>query len=127
MARNKVHTCALLALRGALAARQTIPTLIFDEIDSGVGGRLAPRVGAHLRELGEHHQILCVTHLPAVAAAAHRHLRVEKRTEGGRTRTWVQELSEGDRVSEVADMISGGADADTAQAEARRLLQEAVG
>lgn len=117
----------LLALRGALAARQTIPTLIFDEIDSGVGGRLAPRVGAHLRELGEHHQILCVTHLPAVAAAAHRHLRVEKRTEGGRTRTWVQELSERDRVSEVADMISGGADADTAQAEARRLLQEAVG
>ncbi|MCH2105085.1 MAG: DNA repair protein RecN [Planctomycetes bacterium] len=116
----------LLALRGALAAKQTIPTLIFDEIDSGVGGRVAPRVGAHLRALGEHHQILCVTHLPAVAAAAHRHLRVEKRTEEGRTRTWVQELAPEARVFEVADMISGGADADTAQAEARRLLLEAV-
>ncbi len=115
----------LLALRGALAAKQTIPTLVFDEIDSGVGGRLAPRVGAHLRALGEHHQILCVTHLPAVAAAAHRHLRVEKRTDEGRTRTWVQELALDARVSEVADMISGGADADTAQAEARRLLVEA--
>ena len=115
----------LLALRGALAAKQTIPTLVFDEIDSGVGGRLAPRVGAHLRALGEHHQILCVTHLPAVAAAAHRHLRVEKRTEEGRTRTWVQELVLDARVSEVADMISGGADAPTAQAEARRLLVEA--
>jgi len=115
----------LLALRGALAAKQTIPTLVFDEIDSGVGGRLAPRVGAHLRALGEHHQILCVTHLPAVAAAAHRHLRVEKRTDEGRTRTWVQELASDARVSEVADMISGGADAETAQAEARRLLVEA--
>ena len=115
----------LLALRGALAAKQTIPTLVFDEIDSGVGGRLAPRVGAHLRALGEHHQILCVTHLPAVAAAAHRHLRVEKRTDEGRTRTWVQELALDARVLEVADMISGGADADTAQAEARRLLVEA--
>jgi len=115
----------LLALRGALAAKQTIPTLVFDEIDAGVGGRVAPRVGAHLRDLGEHHQILCVTHLPAVAAAAHRHLRVEKRTDGGRTRTWVAELFEEDRISEVADMISGGADAQTAQAEARRLLIEA--
>ena len=115
----------LLALRGALAAKQTIPTLVFDEIDSGVGGRLAPRVGAHLRAMGEHHQILCVTHLPAVAAAAHRHLRVEKRTDEGRTRTWVQELASDARVSEVADMISGGADAETAQAEARRLLVEA--
>jgi DNA repair ATPase RecN len=60
-----------------------------------------------------------------VAAAAHRHLRVEKRTEEGRTRTWVQELVLDARVSEVADMISGGADAPTAQAEARRLLVEA--
>ena len=117
----------LLALRGALAAKQTIPTLIFDEIDSGVGGRLAPRVGAHLRALGGHHQILCVTHLPAVAAAAHRHLKVEKCTEEGRTRTRVAELGADARVSEVADMIGGGADAETARAEASRLLVEAAG
>ena len=117
----------LLALRGALAARQTIPTLIFDEIDSGVGGRLAPRVGAHLRALGGHHQILCVTHLPAVAAAAHRHHKVEKCTEEGRTRTRVAELGADARVSEVADMIGGGAGAETARAEANRLLVEAAG
>lgn len=115
----------LLALRGVLAGKKTIPTLVFDEIDAGVGGRLAPRVGAHLRMLGEEHQILCVTHLPAVAAAAHRHLRVEKETEEGRTRTRVAELFEEARVSEVADMIGGGAGAQTAQAEARRLLVEA--
>ena len=117
----------LLALRGALAAKQTIPTMVFDEIDAGVGGRLAPRVGAHLRELGEHHQILCVTHLPAVAAAAHRHLKIEKSTEEGRTRTQVTELGSEERVSEVADMIGGGADAETARAEASRLLVEAAG
>jgi DNA repair protein RecN (Recombination protein N) len=116
----------LLALRGALAAKQTIPTMVFDEIDAGVGGRLAPRVGSHLRELGEHHQILCVTHLPAVAAAAHLHLKIEKDTEKGRTRTRVAELGAQERISEVADMIGGGADAETARAEASRLLEEAA-
>jgi DNA repair protein RecN (Recombination protein N) len=117
----------LLALRGALAAKQSIPTMVFDEIDSGVGGRLAPRVGAHLRDLGEHHQILCVTHLPAVAAAAHQHLKVEKGTNEGRTSTKVAELGAQERVLEVADMIGGGADAETARAEASRLLIEAAG
>ena len=117
----------LLALRGALAAKQTIPTMVFDEIDSGVGGRLAPRVGAHLRDLGVHHQILCVTHLPAVAAAAHQHLKVEKGTNEGRTSTKVAELGAQERVLEVADMIGGGADAETARAEASRLLIEAAG
>jgi DNA repair protein RecN (Recombination protein N) len=68
-----------------------------------------------------------VTHLPAVAAAAHRHLRVEKGTEEGRTRTRVAELALEARISEVADMIGGGANAETAQAEARRLLVEAGG
>jgi len=116
----------MLALRGALAARQTIPTLVFDEIDAGVGGRLAPRVGAHLRALAEHYQILCVTHLPAVAAAARRHLKVAKRTARGRTTTAVVELEGERRVAEVADMIAGGADQETARAEARRLLRESV-
>jgi DNA repair protein RecN (Recombination protein N) len=100
--------------------------MVFDEIDAGVGGRLAPRVGSHLRDLGDHHQILCVTHLPAVAAAAHLHLKIEKDTEKGRTRTRVVELGAQERISEVADMISGGADAETARAEASRLLEEAA-
>ena len=114
----------MLALRGALAARQSIPTLVFDEVDAGVGGKLAPRVGRHLASLAEHYQILCVTHLPAVAARAHRHLRVQKHVEDGRTRTRVQELSPEDRIGEVADMIAGGAAEETARAEARRLLGE---
>ncbi len=113
----------MLALRGALAARQAIPTLVFDEVDSGVGGKLAPRVGEHLAALSGHYQILCVTHLPAVAARAGRHLRVEKEVEGGRTRTRVRELDGDERVGEVADMIAGGAAEETARAEARRLLR----
>lgn len=112
----------MLALRGALAARQTIPALVFDEVDAGVGGRVGPKVGKHLAALGEHYQILCVTHLPAVAAAASRHLRVRKGEIDGRTRTVVEWLDAEDRVSEVADMISGGAAEKTALAEARRLL-----
>lgn len=112
----------MLALRGALAARQTIPALVFDEVDAGVGGRVGPKVGKHLAALGNHYQILCVTHLPAVAAAATRHLRVRKAEIDGRTRTVVEWLAAEDRVSEVADMISGGAAEATALAEARRLL-----
>lgn len=112
----------MLALRSVLADAGEPRSLLFDEIDSGVGGRLGPVVGAHLRKLGEHHQVLCVTHLPALAAMAARHLRVEKHVEGGRTRTRIEELSGERRVLEIADMIAGGGDQETARAEARRLM-----
>jgi DNA repair protein RecN (Recombination protein N) len=114
----------MLALRTALAVRQTIPTLVFDEIDAGVGGRLGPRVGEHLRALARHHQVLCVTHLPAIAALAHHHFKVSKEVVAGRTRTAVKPIAGEARVEEVADMIAGGADQATALAEARRLLRE---
>lgn len=113
----------MLALRTALALRGAIPTLVFDEVDAGVGGRLGPKVGEHLRALAGHgHQVLCVTHLPGIAALADRHFRVEKKVEKGRTRTTVVELEGEARVEEVADMIAGGAAHATARAEARRLL-----
>ena len=112
----------MLALRGALAAEQTIPTLVFDEVDAGVGGRLAPKVGLHLRRLGEHYQIVCITHLPAVAAQAHLHLEIEKEVRAGRTSTRVRRLTGEDRVAVIADMIAGGGSQKTARAEAERLL-----
>jgi DNA repair protein RecN (Recombination protein N) len=112
----------MLALRSALSTAGESRTLLFDEIDSGVGGRLGPAVGAHLKRLGEHHQVLCVTHLPAIAAMAQRHLKAAKAVEGGRTRTFVEDLRDEARVQEIADMIAGGADQETARAEARRLL-----
>jgi len=113
----------MLALRGVLSACEEGRTLVFDEIDSGVGGRLGPHVAARLRQLGEGHQVLCVTHLPSIAAAAHLHLKVAKGVAGGRTTTIFQELSGDPRLRELADMIAGGADEDTARAEAARLLQ----
>ena len=115
----------MLALRGALAVQQSTPTLIFDEVDAGVGGRLGPKVGAHLAALGQHHQVLCVTHLPAIAAAAAQHMRVAQAVDDGRTRTHVTSLSGEERVLEIADMIAGGADQATARAEAQRLLEQA--
>ncbi|MDG1051619.1 MAG: DNA repair protein RecN [Planctomycetota bacterium] len=113
-----------LALRGALAVRRSTPTLVFDEVDAGVGGRLGPKVAGNLERLGEHHQVLCVTHLPAIAARATRHLQVSKEVDGGRTRTRIQWLSGDDRVAEIADMIAGGAAEPTALAEAQRLLAD---
>jgi len=113
----------MLGLRAVLSAGDRGRTLVFDEIDSGVGGRLGPEVGGALRALGAHHQILCVTHLPAIAAVATRHLAIAKEVRAGRTRTGISELTGDARVSEVADMIAGGADEKTARAEARRLLE----
>lgn len=113
----------MLALRAVLSAGDRGRTLVFDEIDSGVGGRLGPEVGAALRALGAHHQILCVTHLPAIAAVAARHLAIAKELQAGRTRTTITTLAGEARVAEVADMIAGGADEQTARAEARRLLR----
>ncbi|WP_419190616.1 DNA repair protein RecN [Saltatorellus ferox] len=112
----------LLALRGALAVRRSTPTLVFDEVDAGVGGRLGPKVARHLEALGAHHQVLCVTHLPAIAARAARHLQVRKEVEEGRTRTRITVLIGEPRVAEIADMIAGGAAEPTALAEAERLL-----
>jgi len=112
----------MLALRTVLSACDRGRTLVFDEIDAGVGGRLGPEVGAHLRALARHHQVLCVTHLPAIAAQGHLHLHVAKSVSRGRTRTAVTTLDGEPRVREVADMIAGGAGEETARAEARRLL-----
>jgi DNA repair protein RecN (Recombination protein N) len=112
----------MLALRSVLAEAGESRTLLFDEIDAGVGGRLGPTVGAHLQKLGRFHQVLCVTHLPAIAAIARKHLKAAKSVEGGRTRTHVAELAGEARVLEIADMIAGGAAHETAKAEARRLM-----
>ncbi|MFO0984082.1 MAG: DNA repair protein RecN [Planctomycetota bacterium] len=114
----------MLALRAVVGGRHQVATLVFDEIDAGVGGRLGPRVGSHLRRLGAHHQVLCVSHLPAIAAVAQQHMRVAKQVVDGRTKTQIMTLTDEGRVHEIADMIAGGAAHETARAEARRLLRE---
>ncbi|MEX1024134.1 MAG: DNA repair protein RecN [Planctomycetota bacterium] len=115
----------LLALRTVLSQADRGRTLVFDEIDSGVGGRLGPEVARQLAALGQTHQVLCVSHLPAIAAAADLHLHVSKRVDKQRTKTTIVPLAPEQRVAEIADMIAGGAGQATAEAEAKRLLAAA--
>lgn len=97
----------MLALKTVLSQADDTPTLIFDEIDTGIGGRLGHVVGEKLAGLAEHHQVLCVTHLPQLAAFADVHLTVGKEVRDGRTRTVVKTLSREERLAELANMLGG--------------------
>ncbi len=111
-----------------IAARQgRIPTLIFDEVDTGIGGGVAEIVGQRLRALGEDRQVLCVTHLPQVAAQAHHHLFVRKRTDGETTRTDIQALDTDDRIEEVARMLGGVEITAQTRAHAEEMIGKAGG
>jgi DNA repair protein RecN (Recombination protein N) len=100
------------------------PGLIFDEVDAGIGGRVADVVGRKLRTLGSAFQVLCITHLPQIAAYADSHFEINKRVEGGRTRTTVHRLDEGGRVEELARMLGGEAISDGLRRAAREMLTE---
>jgi len=112
----------LLALRNALRNADHDRVLLFDEVDAGVGGRTARRVGERLRAIGRDHDILCITHLPQVAALGTTHYRVAKHVRAGRTLTRVERLEGEERVEEIARMAGGGRVTDAARAHARELL-----
>ena len=114
----------MLALKSVLAGQDGVPLLVFDEIDANVGGEVAVKVGQKMRALSAAHQVLCITHLPQVAAAAHRQFAVTKEFDGQRTATAVGELLDKERVAELARML-GGQDSDSAVAHARSLLASA--
>src|SRR5260370_3246170 len=99
------------------------PGLIFDEVDAGIGGRGADVVGRKLRALGSVFQVLCITHLPQIAAYADTHFQIEKRVGGGRTRTTVQRLDGDGRVDELARMLGGDAITDGLRSSAREMLE----
>ncbi len=99
------------------------PTLIFDEVDAGIGGAVAETVGKLLHQLGQSHQILCVTHLPQVAAQGNHHLKVSKSQSGDKTISQVQSLGRAERVEEVARMLGGATITDTTRRHARELLE----
>ena len=116
----------LLALKVALAERASAPTLIFDEIDTGVGGAVADAIGQRLARLAEHVQVLSVTHAPQVAARASHHFLIEKSTGGdGQTRTSLVPLDASRRQEEVARMLAGATITDEARKAAARLLDGA--
>jgi DNA repair protein RecN (Recombination protein N) len=113
----------MLALKNVLARADNIPTLIFDEIDQGIGGRVGTVVGYKLWLLSRHHQVLCITHLPQLAAFGEQHLQVSKQIQDGRTITRVIDLDEEDRLPELAQML--GDTSDGTMHSARDMLQAA--
>jgi DNA repair protein RecN (Recombination protein N) len=116
----------MLALEVALAGADPVPTMVFDEVDSGVGGRAAVEIGRRLARLAARHQVVVVTHLPQVAAYADRHLLVDKARAGdGPARSRVRTLDEGERVGELARMLAGLDETDTGRAHAEELLAAA--
>lgn len=115
-----------LAIQVITARAARIPTLIFDEVDSGIGGGVAEVVGRQLRTLGGNRQVLCVTHLPQVAAQAHQQLKVEKQTDGERTHTQVAALETEERVTEIARMLGGLELTANTLAHAREMVEKAA-
>ncbi len=114
----------MLALKSVLAGVDDIETMVFDEVDAGISGRAAAKVGTLMRQIAATRQVLCVTHLAQIAACGHSHLLVSKSVEDGRTYTRVDTLSEPDRLSELA-RIMGGAVTDTTRSAAEELYRRA--
>jgi DNA repair protein RecN (Recombination protein N) len=112
----------LLAIKNALTTQTFVPTLIFDEVDAGIGGRQAETVGEKLSSVAKAHQVLCITHLPQIAAKADHHLVVTKSIRKGRTRADVARLGKSERVEETARMLSGKSITEEARAAARKIL-----
>ena len=113
----------LLALKSVANLDAQGKTLVFDEVDAGIGGRVAEVVGRKLRDMARRHQVLCVTHLPQIASMADRHLVVRKRVERGRTTTEVGLLDAAERVEEVARMLGGETVTDAARRHAREMVK----
>jgi DNA repair protein RecN (Recombination protein N) len=116
----------MLALRGVIGQADSVSTCVFDEVDSGIGGATADRVGRHIRAMARHRQVLCITHLAQIAAYADHHLRVEKHVTGGRTITRVRKLSDSERRDEIARMLGGARLTEKSRAHADELLREAT-
>ncbi len=112
----------MLALKVALEAQDPVDLLLFDEVDSGVGGAVAQAVGERLKQLARHRQVVCVTHLPMIAALAAHHLRVDKSVTAGRTLARIAAIDGSERVEELARMLAGDRVTDTTRRQARELL-----
>jgi DNA repair protein RecN (Recombination protein N) len=112
----------MLALKTMAAEEGAGKTLIFDEVDAGIGGQVAEVVGASLQQLGDRFQVVCITHLPQIAARAGTHYHIAKAEKGGRTVTAVQRLTPAGRIEEVGRMIGGRSITEPVRASAREML-----
>ena len=116
---------AMLALKSVLAAHDEVGTLVFDEVDANVGGRLGDVLGEKLATLGRTHQVVCVTHLPQVASYARHQWSIRKTRRGKRTVTTIEPLDPPARLDELAQMLRGEARGETTQREAAAMLDAA--
>ena len=98
----------VLALKAILAGSATVETIVFDEVDAGIGGATAEVVGRKLHQLSRHHQVICITHLPQIAKFGDRHLSISKQVSSGKTQTVITQLGGEDRQREIARMLGGG-------------------
>ena len=113
-----------LAIQVVTSEVGAVPTLVFDEVDAGIGGAVAATVGKLLQSLGARRQVLCVTHLPQVATFADAHFRVTKRGDAATVRADVEALNAGGRVEELARMLAGSAVTAKSRAHAKELLEQ---
>jgi DNA repair protein RecN (Recombination protein N) len=112
----------MLALKCLLARRDMVETVIFDEVDAGIGGEAAEAVARKIKELAEHHQVICITHLPQIAARGTAHFLVAKEVDGGRTQSEVVRLSQNSRVDELMRMLAGDSATEKTRAWAEQML-----
>jgi DNA repair protein RecN (Recombination protein N) len=115
-----------LAIQVVTSRRNTTPTLVFDEVDAGIGGGVAETVGIRLRELACDRQVLCVTHLPQVASQGHQHLLVSKQKSQQQTKTKIDSLNQTQRINEVARMLGGIDLSDKTIAHAKEMVEKAI-
>ncbi|MFA6414201.1 MAG: hypothetical protein WCW53_16085, partial [Syntrophales bacterium] len=115
----------ILAMKHVLARTGSVGTMVFDEVDSGIGGATAEIVGKKIKDVAGRHQVLCITHLPQIACFGDRHYLVTKTVTGDKTLTMVQALSEEERIEEITRMLSGLEMTDTTRRHAREMLMMA--
>jgi DNA repair protein RecN (Recombination protein N) len=113
----------MLAIRNSMAKAFFVPSLVFDEVDSGIGGAQAEIVGRKLAAVAKLHQVLCITHLPQIAGLAGRHIVVSKQVKKGRTTTVVKEATGEERERELARMVGGMKITDATRAAAREMMK----
>ena len=116
----------MLAVKSVLSEKDNVNSMLFDEIDTGIGGEVAVSLGEHLQLLSEKKQIICITHLASIAASADNHLKAEKSVVDGRTLSSVSGVEDEKRVSEIARMLSGNISGSISTEHARELLGKRV-
>lgn len=116
----------VLAMKAILAETDSVETVVFDEVDAGIGGSVAEVVGKKLSSLANHHQVICITHLPQIAKFANQHFRISKSVSDGRTITSINPLNEKDRLKEIARMLGGVEITQATLDHAREMLETAI-